>query len=152
MGARHVTNFGEHLQAVAKGKLYITVDEPTYQAERDAPDRRYHLRDRKTGKSLGSMRVQSLPGCCGIALFRNFQGNAKGIGQLITFGCEAARRARYGGVLYTLREESPINDFVALGGQMYTMSFVNGKTGHRVTKTFINLEQEAPEVSATESE
>ena len=146
MGANHLTKLGRRLSAEAKGKYAVTQVRRYDEDKRS--DQRYELVQRKDDKTVATMSVQSLPGCCGIALFHNFSGNADGITEFVRIGREAARKAGYGLSLVTFRAGNDVLGHI--GGER--IEFVNGKTGNTVVVVTTVLPQETKPVRATETE
>lgn len=138
MGMRHVNAMSKFLALEARGQYALVTVEPAYDEERRLPQRRYELHTRK-GDHVATMTAQSLPGCCGICVLHSFSGTNEGIRDFIDIGFKAAKRAKYGMVLFTLKLGNPILDMVpfldrvAGDVQEFRAGFMNGKTGNLVT-------------------
>lgn len=161
MGARHVSQLGSYLKAAAGSRFYVTeagaklftIYNREGHFERqvegfnvDVPSRKYDLRSSLTTKTLASMEMQSLPGCCGVCVLHSFSGEVKYITHFIRFGIQAAKRAGYGQVLFTLRSDSSIlesfpDPATSLDGEVRQHQFRNGKTNNLVTTTIIHIDQ-----------
>jgi hypothetical protein len=142
MGIAHNRDLQDKLQAEARGRYYITLEQQSFQTEKknwvtgvddSRPERKYALVNRSDYKKVAGMTIQSLPGCCGVVLLSNFNGaKAEDIAKFIDIACEAARKAGYGYALLTLRAESRILE-VLTTGDFHRTGFLNGKTGNQVT-------------------
>lgn len=163
MGARHVSQLGSYLKAAAGSRFYVTeagaklftIYNREGHFERqvegfnvDVPSRKYDLRSSLTTKTLASMAVQSLPGCCGVCVLHSFSGEVKYITHFIRFGIQAAKKAGYGQVLFTLRSDSSVlAEFAETPGvssaapPIQHHTFRNGKTNNMVSLVTINLMQ-----------
>ena len=155
MSTKHVEKFTHRLQAVAaetaifkKGRVYVAL-KSRYEKDGLPPNKTYELRSCKNNDVLATMTAQSLPGCCGIILFHTFSGDADKVAKFIGIGVEAGRRSGYGSALLTLREGSSI---IELLPSHTGHTFVNGKTGNRITIVRIDIPQNVKPIKATEGE
>lgn len=162
MSQEHVKQLGDRLAAEARGRHYVEETLYSYDTKEGkrvfgtlagSKERRYDLKDRATSRSVATLRVESLPGCCGILLLHGFWGEPRHVITFIEMACRAGKRSGYGQVMLTLRAESDIA--VRLLDAGWTVqTFLNGKTNHTVTLLTKTLEQtpRTVTVSATASE
>lgn len=161
MGVAHNKDLQDKLQAEARGRYYIVLEQQSFKTEEkkwvtgvddSCPERRYALVNRSDYNKVAGMTIQSLPGCCGVVLMSNFNGSkAQDIAKFIDIACEASRKAGYGYALLTLRAESKILEFLTTG-DFHRTGFLNGKTGNQVTVYTRTLPQEPKPAKVLDNE
>lgn len=135
MGATHKTQLVGFIQAAATGRYYIQEHPELYKVPDQVGYQTVSLRERKSSKELARCRFQTLPGCCGILLLHNFSGLDGAVVQLVEIITRAAKKAKYGLVLFSLR----IGHWT---GTSLTQ-FVNPKTNNRIGLYGLETEAEA---------
>jgi len=125
MGAQHQTQFVGFIQAEAKGRYFVQEHVEAYKRPDEIPFKTVSLRARKDNAELAKVRFQTLPGCCGVVLLHNFSGTDENIHAFLQVIRAAARRAKYGAVLYTLVQGHNV-------GGTTVRTFRNPKTGNNV--------------------
>ena len=149
MGIRHTSDFTRALQRTVRGSVFVTVEEPSYEDQLKRPERVYKLRKRRDDTMLATMTVQTLPGCCGVILFRNFAGEPEQVAAFIKLAEIAAKSLGFGMAILTLRAESPIIPLLPDSG---VIRFRNGKTDHLVSVVTRLLPQDMKATTTVEGE
>lgn len=107
------------------------------------------------GEFFGSFHLQTLPGCCGVAILsyinvgyydkKNEALLLKKTKTIITLAAKAAYLDGYGAIISTQRTDAA--GLPAFEGWTPSVPFLNGKTQHKVVLLALNLQQQ-PRVAA----
>jgi len=153
MGLQHTTDLSKYVQGAAGNGYFVTVEEPN---DRYKQNHRIFSLVTKTKKAetVAKLALRTLPGCCGVLLAYNISGiGTEHILSFLSTVVRAARKAKYGAVLFTLLEDRPIiRELTGLQLPFSNTRVRNGKTGNVVSVITVDLQQPEPRVSRIRSE
>lgn len=146
MGHQNIREFTRRIQAAAPAGYFIDVEEPIRNEEHW---RGLSLirRSNKDATSEASLRVQTMPGCCGVVILHQFRGYGKtamlSLMKLVEAVTTGAQRAKYGQAVLTLLNDSELIPLLEHAAWGKATVFLNGKTDNSVATLIKLLPQEA---------
>lgn len=147
MGAIHAENFSDGLHRTAPKKYYVRSLKLDYSD--DKTERKYTVKEMKTGNTVATFNARPLPGCCGVMVvyyLRPVSKIVKTFREILAWIDKAASVAKYGAVVFTLTD-GEIADELRACPLFALNTFVNHKTGNQIQMFTFNTKAPAKIVS-----